>query len=67
MSAEWEDEKSKNLYDKYAPMLAIRDDHIDNHLSDKFVLLCHVGYFINDDGWKLTVGYICRTFYTLGD
>ena len=25
--------------------------------------MCYVGYFINGDGWKLTAGYICRTFY----
>ena len=48
-------------------MLVIRDDHVDNHLSEKFVSLCHVGYFINDDGWKLTTEYICHTFYTFGD
>ena len=46
-------------------MLTIRDGHADNHFSDKFVSLCHVDYFINDDGWKLTVEYICRTFFTL--
>ena len=43
-------------------MLTIRDDHVDNHFSDKFVSLCHVGYFINDDRRKLTVGYICCIF-----
>ena len=57
----------KKLYEKYVPMLVIRDDHVDNHLSEKFVSLCHVGYFINDDGWKLTTEYICHTFYTFGD
>ena len=36
---------------KYDLMLTI---HVDNHFSDKFVLLCHVGDFINNDGWKLT-------------
>jgi len=49
------------------PMLAIRDDHVDNHFSDKFVSLCHIGYFINDDERKLTAGYIYCTFYTFGD
>ena len=57
----------KILYDKYAPMLTIRDDHVDNNFSGKFVPLCHVDYFINDDGRKLTVGYICHTFYTFGN
>ena len=57
----------KILYDKYAPMLAIRDDHVVNHFSDKFVLLCHVGYFINGDRRKLIVEYIYRTFYTFED
>ena len=42
------------LYDKYVPMLAIKDGHVDNHFSDKFVPLCHVAYFINDDRRKLT-------------
>ena len=44
--------------------LAIRDDHVDNHLNDKFVPMCHVYYFINGDGQKLMTEYICRTFYT---
>ena len=48
-------------------MLTIRDGHVDNHFSDKFVHLCHVGYFINADRRKLTVEYICCTFYTFGD
>ena len=34
-------------------MLTIRDDHVDNHFSDKFVTLCHVDYFINGDEQKL--------------
>jgi len=38
-------------------MLSIRDGHVDNHFNDKFVSLCHVGYFINGDRWKLTVEY----------
>jgi len=59
--------KSKKiLYDKYAP-IAIRDDHVDNHFIDKFLSMCHVGYFINGDGWKLTAGYIWGTFYTFWD
>ena len=57
----------KILCDKYVPMLAIRDGHVDNHFSEKFIHLCHVGYFINEDERKLTVEYICRTFYTFGD
>jgi len=45
--AEWEDEKSKKiLFDKYAFMQAIRDGHVDNHFSDKFVSLCHIGYLL---------------------
>ena len=48
-------------------MLTIRNDHIDNHFSDKFVSLWHLDYFINGDGQKLTAEYICRTFYTLRD
>ena len=31
-------------------MLTIRDGHVDNHFNDKFVLLCHVNYFINEEG-----------------
>ena len=46
LSAEWEDEKLKEYYDKYAPMLTI---HVGNHFSDKFVPLCHLDYFINGD------------------
>ena len=57
----------KILYDKYTPMLAIRDGHVDNHFNDKFVSLCHVGYFINGYLQKLTTEYICHTFYTFGD
>ena len=34
-------------------MLTIRDDHVDNYFTDKFVHLCHVSYFINGDGRKL--------------
>ena len=45
-------------------MLAIRNDHIDNHFSDKFVPLCHVNYFINDDRCKLTVGCIFIVLFT---
>ena len=37
----------KILYDKYVPMLAIRDCHVDNHFSDTFVPLYHVDYFVN--------------------
>jgi len=48
-------------------MLTIRDGHVDNYFSDKFVPLCHVGYFINGDEQKLTIEYICCTFYTFGD
>ena len=45
-------------------MLASRNDHVDHNFSDRFVHLCHVGYFINDEGQKLMDGYICHTFYT---
>ena len=55
---------NKILYDKYTPMLIIRDNQVDNHFSDKFVPLGHINYFINGDGRKLTNGYICCTFYT---
>ena len=48
-------------------MLVIRDDHIDNYFSDKFVYLCHVNYFINGDGQKLMTEYICYTFYMFDD
>ena len=48
-------------------MLVIRYDHVDNHFNNKFVSLCHVGYFINGDGRMLKVGYICCTFYTFGN
>ena len=48
-------------------MLIIRDDHVGNHFSDKFVPLCQIGYFINGDRQELTTGYICCTFYTFGD
>ena len=57
----------KILYDKYVYMQIIRDYHVDNHFNTKFVSQCHVGYFINGDGRKLTARYICHTFYTLGD
>jgi len=59
----------KILYDKYTPILTIRDCHVSNHFNDKFkfIHLYHVGYFINGDGGELTAGYICRTFYTFGD
>jgi len=39
-------QKVKKYNDKYAHILAI---HVDNHFNDKFVSLCHVGYFTNDD------------------
>ena len=45
-------EKTKSqqiLYNKDVLILAIRDDHVDNYFSDKFVPLCHVDYFINGD------------------
>ena len=44
----------KILHDNYVFMLTSRDNHADNHFSDNFVHLCYVGYFINDDGRKLT-------------
>ena len=36
----------KIVYDKYISMLTIRDDHVDNYLSEKFVFLCHISYFL---------------------
>ena len=57
----------KILYDKYVHMLTIKDDHVDGHFSDKFVFLCHVRYFINGDGRKLTAKYIYHIFYTFRD
>jgi len=54
----------KLLYDKYAPMLTIRDDHVDNHFNGKFV---HIGYFINDERHTLVVRCIYCTFYTFGN
>ena len=45
-------------------MLAIRNGHVSNHFIDKFIHLCHVGYFINSDERKLMVRYISRNFYT---
>ena len=46
--------------------------HVDNHFSDKFVLLYHVDDFINGDRQKLTTGYnlsgtYLSTNYTLRD
>ena len=45
-------------------MLTIRDDHVDNRFSEKFIPLCHVSYFIYDDRRKLTTKYIYHTIYT---
>jgi len=36
--------------------------HVDNHFSDEFIPPCHVSYFFNNDGRKLTAGYICHNF-----
>ena len=57
----------KIVYDKYVFMLEIRDGYVSNYFNDKFVSLYNVDYFINNDGRKLSVGYIYYTFYTLGD
>lgn len=43
-------------------MLRIRNDQVGNHFSEKFISLCHVDYFINGVGQKLTVRY---KFYLL--
>ena len=43
----------KILYDKYILMLTIRNNQVDNYFSDKFISLCHVDYFTNDDRWKV--------------
>ena len=59
--------KKYYMTNMHVPMLTIRYDHVINNFSDKFVLLCHVGYFINGDEWKLTFGYICHSFYTFGN
>jgi len=62
----WQSEETESQeisYDKYVSILTIRYDHVNNHFYDKFVILCHVGYFINDDRHKLTIGYIYCTFY----
>ena len=45
----------KILYDKDVPTLAIRDRHNNNHFTNKFVFLCHVNYFINDDSQRLDI------------
>jgi len=47
-------------------MLTIRNSHVDNYVSDKFVPLYHIGYFINDMERKLMVEYIYYIFYTFG-
>ena len=44
-------------------MLTIGDDQVGHCLSDKFVTLCHVDYFINSDKQKSMTGYIYCTFY----
>ena len=33
-------------------MLTIRDDYLDNYLSDKFVYLCHVDYLLKVTGQR---------------
>jgi len=44
-------------------MLTIRNDHVDNHLNDKFIHLYRIDYFINNNKQKLIMRYIYRTFY----
>ena len=43
-------------------MLAIRNGHVGNHFSDKFIHLCHTGYFINGVKRKLTVNVCMHDF-----
>ena len=50
LSARWKDKRSKKiLYDKYVLILTIRYGHVDNHFTNKFILICQIGYFMNDD------------------
>jgi len=39
---------------------------VGNHLNDKFVSSCHVGYFINGDRRKLTAWHIFVLFTLYG-
>ena len=45
-------------------MLAIKYGHADNHFNNKFILFCHLIYFINSNEQKLMIEYIYCTFYT---
>ena len=44
-------------------MLVIRDDHVDNHFSDKFVPICHVGYFFNGNRQVNSRIYLLHFFH----
>jgi len=46
-------------------MLLIRDNHVDNHFSDKFVSMCHVNYFINSDDGVNDQIYLSHFLYFL--
>ena len=59
LSAEWKDEKKKKYYDKYVSMLTI---HV--HFSAKFVLLYHIGDFINTERRVNNIIYLSH-FFTL--
>ena len=44
----------------------IKDGHVGNYFCDIFVPLCHVSFFINGNGWKLTDEFVAF-FFTFGD
>ena len=48
-------------------MLTIKNDYVNNYFNGKFIILCYVCYFINDEGRELTTRYICFTFYIFDD
>ena len=65
--AKWEDEKYKNIIDKYFIMLTIRSGHIDHQIWSQLEIVTltiisatnsslsdNVNYFINGDERKLT-------------
>lgn len=40
---------------------------VTNYFNDKFIYLCHVGYFIDTDELKLTAEYIYHTFFIFSE
>lgn len=44
----------------------IKDGHVGNYFCDIFVPLCHVSFFINGNGWKLTDEFVAFFFYFWG-